>query len=168
MQKPDKNVEDTFFSIWFYILPPLAALFLGIYYSRVKRKSKKEMPHVEVLTGNDNKPRIAMWESAKKNKIWIFINIVSLIFYIWVSSSNWPQLTNEGYFVSGNMALVWGFTAFPILVLMQLANVIWVSFSLGRKNWPDLLLGILIFFGWFYVHLIGNIIWFDFLKAKFE
>lgn len=153
------------FSIWFYILPPLAALLLGFYYSIKKHNRKHEGSDTSVKSGNEKKSGIALWDSAKRNKIWMFVNLLSLILYLLVSKLSWPELTNEGYIVTGNMAIGWGFTALPILVLMLLANVVWISFSLGRRNWPDFLLAILVLFFWIYLHPIENWIWFDLLKA---
>lgn len=86
--------------------------------------------------------------TARKSWIWITINLIGLIFYLYFTLQCWPMSNNGELVETTNIGISWGITCLPILILMFLANLIWLLMNLLRKSRPAVFVWLVMVIVW--------------------
>ena len=73
--------------------------------------------------------------AAKKSWTWITVNLIGLIFYMFFYSALYVEYFSDGKVIfDTNTCIGLGLTCLPILLVMFLANLVWLVLSLMRKS----------------------------------
>ena len=98
-----------------------------------------------------------------RERFWIAANILGLALYLYFASKTWiePELRGENV-ATGGVAMVWGLSALPILLVFFLADGIWFAMGLARGlkrgDWRTLPALVVVGLVW-----LGTV-WFDFAR----
>ncbi|HKU17906.1 MAG TPA: hypothetical protein VJP80_01400 [Candidatus Saccharimonadales bacterium] len=75
-----------------------------------------------------------MKHRTSKLKIWVAINAVGLILYLYFASKIWAFAGDVGLTGGPGDPIIWAMTALPFLVVCSFINIIWVVMMLLRKE----------------------------------
>jgi hypothetical protein len=104
---------------------------------------------------------------SSKVKIWLIINFIGIIFYLFFASLIWAPAGQKGLLGGPGDPITWVMLAFPFIVFFSLANVfwlVWIIFNIKKSSfWELLLIWILVVAAWiganrydFYHHYNGS------------
>ncbi|QAU23075.1 hypothetical protein EO087_02960 [Dyella sp. M7H15-1] len=77
---------------------------------------------------------ISMKNGASKLKIWVAINAIGLILYLYFSSRIWAPADEAGLMGGPGDPILWAMTALPFLIVCSLINILWFVMILLRKK----------------------------------
>src|SRR6185437_10283680 len=93
---------------------------------------------------------------ASKSSYWILANVAGLITYLYFASWIWAPLGDRSLPGGPGDPIIWGLTAFPVLAVCSLMNVVWIVLiflSAQRdKRWRDMMTCLIVIAIWISVN----------------
>jgi len=94
----------------------------------------------------------SIWKSLSREKIWIAVNIVGIVLYLYFASRIWAPPGESGLEGGPGDPFIWVISAFPFLAVCFIVNIIWLAlmlFKLRKSSaWIGLLLWIFLMAAW--------------------
>ena len=89
----------------------------------------------------------------RRSRFWLLVNIIGLPLYLYFASWIWAPHFEEGLLGGPGDPMIWGSTAFPVLAVCALADLLWLVLILVRRHWspkwPALVLWVLVVACWY-------------------
>jgi len=94
-----------------------------------------------------------MRDEFRRSRYWVYVNIAELIAYLLFESFFWAPYGEEGLLGGPGDPIIQGFFVLPLLLLMIVLNLIWVTITLYKvlqqSNWKPFFVWLIVIFIWF-------------------